>query len=44
MRYVNEKVFRENHCSHRIGAALFFVLGYFVKIPSPVPNTSISVQ
>ena len=27
-----------------IGAALFFVLGYFVKIPSPVPNTSISVQ
>lgn len=27
-----------------IGAALFFVLGFFVKIPSPVPNTSISVQ
>lgn len=27
-----------------IGAALFFVLGYFVKIPSPVPNTNISVQ
>ena len=27
-----------------IGAALFFVLGYFVKVPSPVPNTSISVQ
>ena len=27
-----------------IGAALFFVLGKFVAIPSPVPNTSISVQ
>lgn len=27
-----------------IGAALFFVLGRFVSIPSPVPNTSISVQ
>lgn len=27
-----------------IGAALFFVLGRFVAIPSPVPNTSISVQ
>lgn len=27
-----------------IGAALFFVLGRFVTIPSPVPNTSISVQ
>ncbi len=27
-----------------IGAALFFVLGTYVKIPSPVPNTSISVQ
>ncbi len=27
-----------------IGAALFFVLGRFVSIPSPVPNTSISTQ
>ncbi len=27
-----------------IGAALFFVLGKFGAIPSPVPNTSISVQ
>ncbi len=27
-----------------IGAALFFVLGRFVAIPSPVPNTNISVQ
>ncbi len=27
-----------------IGAALFFVLGRFVAIPSPVPNTSINVQ
>ncbi len=27
-----------------IGAALFFVLGRFVSIPSPVPNTQISVQ
>ena len=27
-----------------IGAALFFVLGRFVIIPSPVPNTNISAQ
>ena len=27
-----------------IGAALFFVLGRFVAIPSPVPNTNISIQ
>lgn len=27
-----------------IGAALFFVLGRFVQIPSGVPNTNISVQ
>ena len=27
-----------------IGAALFFVLGRFVAIPSPVPNTTISLQ
>ncbi|WP_114855085.1 ECF-type riboflavin transporter substrate-binding protein [Brachybacterium sp. YJGR34] len=27
-----------------IGAALFFVLGRFVAIPTPVPNTSISIQ
>lgn len=27
-----------------IGAALFFVLGAFVKIPSPVPNTDICLQ
>ena len=27
-----------------IGAALFFVLGRFVAIPSPVPNVSICVQ
>ncbi|MBE6936020.1 MAG: ECF-type riboflavin transporter substrate-binding protein [Ruminococcaceae bacterium] len=27
-----------------IGAALFFVLGRFVAIPSPVPNTNITVQ
>lgn len=27
-----------------IGAALFFVLGRFVSIPSPLPNTSISTQ
>ncbi|MBR1683501.1 MAG: ECF-type riboflavin transporter substrate-binding protein [Clostridia bacterium] len=27
-----------------IGAALFFVLGRFVAIPSPVPNTYISIQ
>ncbi len=27
-----------------IGAALFFVVGRFVAIPSPVPNTNISIQ
>ena len=27
-----------------IGAALFFVLGRFVSIPSPVPNTNITLQ
>jgi len=27
-----------------IGAALFFVLGRFVAIPSPVPNTNVSIQ
>ena len=27
-----------------IGAALFFVLGRFVSIPSPVPNTNITTQ
>ena len=27
-----------------IGAALFFVLGRFVAIPSPVPNVTISIQ
>ena len=27
-----------------IGAALFFVLGRFVAIPSPVPNTNIAAQ
>lgn len=27
-----------------IGAALFFVLGAYVKIPSPVPNTDICIQ
>ncbi len=27
-----------------IGAALFFVLGRFVSIPSPVPNTNLSLQ
>ena len=27
-----------------IGAALFFVLGRFVSIPSPVPNTSVCIQ
>ena len=27
-----------------IGAALFFVLGRFVMIPSPVPNTNITLQ
>ena len=27
-----------------IGAALFFVVGRFVTIPSPVPNTSILIQ
>lgn len=27
-----------------IGAALFFVLGRFVAIPSPVPNTTINIQ
>ncbi len=27
-----------------IGAALFFVLGRFVAIPSPIPNTNISTQ
>ena len=27
-----------------IGAALFFVLGRFVSIPSPIPNTTINVQ
>ena len=26
-----------------IGAALFFVLGRFVAIPSPVPNTTINI-
>ena len=27
-----------------IGAALFFVLGRFVAIPSGIPNTNISIQ
>jgi len=27
-----------------IGAALFFVLGRFVAIPSPIPNTNITTQ
>lgn len=27
-----------------IGAALFFVLGRFVVIPTPVPNTTINIQ
>lgn len=27
-----------------IGAALFFVLGRFVALPTPIPNTSISIQ
>lgn len=27
-----------------IGAALFFVLGRYVSIPSPVPNTTINIQ
>ncbi len=27
-----------------IGAALFFVLGRFVAIPSPIPNTTINIQ
>lgn len=27
-----------------IGAALFFVLGRYVAIPSPIPNTNISIQ
>lgn len=27
-----------------IGAALFFVLGRFVAIPSPIPNTNINIQ
>ena len=27
-----------------IGAALFFVLGRFVAIPSPVPNVTICIQ
>lgn len=27
-----------------IGAALFFVLGRFVAIPSGIPNTNISLQ
>ena len=27
-----------------IGSALFFVLGRFVAVPSPVPNTNISLQ
>ncbi|MGO2585531.1 MAG: ECF-type riboflavin transporter substrate-binding protein, partial [Brachybacterium tyrofermentans] len=27
-----------------IGAALFFVLGRFAAIPTPIPNTSINIQ
>lgn len=27
-----------------IGAALFFVLGRFVAIPSPIPNTTVNIQ
>ncbi len=27
-----------------IGAALFFVIGRFVAIPTPIPNTTISIQ
>lgn len=27
-----------------IGAAIFFVLGRFVAIPSPIPNTTINIQ
>lgn len=27
-----------------IGAALFFVLGRFAAIPTPIPNTTINIQ
>ena len=27
-----------------IGAALFFVCGRFIAIPSPVPNTNVTIQ
>lgn len=27
-----------------IGAALFFVLGRFVSIPTPIPNTTANIQ
>ena len=50
MRYIKKGV--RNHENNTIktfvavgiGAALFFVLGRFVAIPSPVPNTNISLQ
>ena len=42
MRMKNNSV--KNVVAVGIGAALFFVLGRFVAIPSPVPNTNISLQ
>ena len=48
-RYTGGKSYENNNSIKTvvaigIGAALFFVLGRFVAIPSPVPNTNISLQ
>lgn len=40
----NKQLSIKNIVAIGIGAALFFVLGRFVAIPSPVPNTTINIQ
>ena len=42
--YMKNKITVKDIVAIGIGAALFFVLGRFVAIPSPVPNTNITVQ
>ena len=40
----NGVVSMKNIVASGIGAVVFFVLGRFVSIPSPVPNTTINIQ
>lgn len=44
MSDISKKVSVKTIVAIGIGAALFFVLGKFAAIPSPVPNTSINIQ